>query len=298
MSLAPPSHQERESLQLFAPSFLSLRLQRETFAFHAGGAKGRESDCAGAAQCYSFVFVYRKMFSLRVNAVLKIIFPFMLGASVAAFVVYPSNVFSVAPKTKVIAIAEARRLSLGTVVTIEGSVTVPSGTFKASVDDEGFAVQDGSGGVYVSVAAKQSLRVGERVRVTGKLSEKRGLMVLLPESAKAIKVLGAGRQLKASALASGQINEATEGRLVKVRGMMTRAVVQDLPYGYRIFLDDGTGEVQIFVSASTRIETRSLQPGQRLSVTGFSGQYKEHYEVNPRFPEDIVLLRWRRRSAP
>lgn len=233
------------------------------------------------------------------NGVVKFIFALMLSVNILAVVVYPSIAFSVSRKAKVVAIAEARRLPLETLVTIEGSVTVPAGSFKASINDEGFAVQDDSGGgIYVSVDAKQNLRVSQRVRVTGKLFEKRGLLMLLPESAKAIEALGAGAEVKPLTVASGQINETTEGRLVKVRGMMTRAVVSDLPYGYRIFLDDGTGEVQVFVSASTRIETRSLQQGQRLSVTGFSGQYEDHYEVSPRFPSDIVPLRWKRRPAP
>ena len=38
-------------------------------------------------------------------------------------------------------IAEARALPLGTVVTIEGTVTTPSGVFASSFFDEGFAIQ-------------------------------------------------------------------------------------------------------------------------------------------------------------
>ena len=41
-----------------------------------------------------------------------------------------------------ISIAAARHLPLGTVVTVEGSVTVPLGVFASSFFDEGFAVQD------------------------------------------------------------------------------------------------------------------------------------------------------------
>ena len=43
-------------------------------------------------------------------------------------------------------IAEARAMALGTVVTIEGTVTTPSGVFASSFFDEGFAVQDGRPG--------------------------------------------------------------------------------------------------------------------------------------------------------
>jgi hypothetical protein len=50
----------------------------------------------------------------------------------------------------VISVAEARGLPLGTVVTIDGSVTVPSGAFNSSTGDQGFAIQDHTGGIYAS----------------------------------------------------------------------------------------------------------------------------------------------------
>src|ERR1700750_1095382 len=57
-----------------------------------------------------------------------------------------------APAVHVISIAEARSLPPNTVVTVDGSVTVPSGAFSSSTGDQGFAIQDHTGGIYVSVA--------------------------------------------------------------------------------------------------------------------------------------------------
>ena len=45
-----------------------------------------------------------------------------------------------------ITIAQARATALGTTVTIEGTVTTPSGVFASSYDDQGFAVQDRTAG--------------------------------------------------------------------------------------------------------------------------------------------------------
>jgi len=56
-------------------------------------------------------------------------------------------------------IAAARALPLGTVVTVEGSVTVPSGDFSSSTFDEGFAIQDDTAGIFVSIAADLDLAV-------------------------------------------------------------------------------------------------------------------------------------------
>lgn len=209
-----------------------------------------------------------------------------------------SIVAAASSKTKIISIAEARRLPWGTVLTIEGLVTVPSGAFKASVADEGFAVQDTSGGIYVSMSTSLNLRVGQRVRLTGKLAESLGLLVIVPTDAQAIEVRGRGAEVKPENILTGKIGETTEGRLVKVRGMLTREVTSDLPYGFRLFLNDGSGEVQVFVSASTKIDVSKLQMGQRLRVTGFSGQYKDHYEVSPRSSADISLVLPRNRRPP
>ena len=60
-------------------------------------------------------------------------------------------VLSGPPAAKTISIAEARSLPLATKVTITGVVTVPSGAFSSSTFDQGFAIQDRAGGIYISV---------------------------------------------------------------------------------------------------------------------------------------------------
>jgi len=62
-------------------------------------------------------------------------------------------------------------LPLGTVVTIDGSVTVPSGAFSSSTFDQGFAIQDHTGGIYVSVPVNPGLGLRQQARVTGELAD-------------------------------------------------------------------------------------------------------------------------------
>ena len=81
----------------------------------------------------------------------------------------------------------------------------------------------------------------------------------------------------------------TEGLLVKVVGTITQAPVNDLPFGFIFFVDDGSGEVQIFVNVQTGIDVSGLSVGQLVSVTGFSSQFDTHYEIDPRLPADIVV---------
>ena len=94
------------------------------------------------------------------------------------------------PKT--ISIAEARSLPLGTVVTIDGSVTVPSGAFSSSTFDQGFAIQDRTGGIYVSTPNNLGFVLRQQVRVTGTLADTvlPGLLVLVDVTA--VKAHGSG----------------------------------------------------------------------------------------------------------
>ena len=196
-----------------------------------------------------------------------------------------------AGKSQVISVAAARALPAGIIVTVEGSVTVPSGAFKSGTSDEGFAIQDASGGLYVRTGANLGLRIGQRMRVSGTLVDNSGERLIAPVDASHVLARGRGMKVQAQSVSTGRIGEATEGRLVRVTGTITKPVGNDLPYGYRVFIDDGSGEVQAFVYASTGIGVNGLRSGQRIFVTGFANQYKDHYEVIPRFRSDIRRAR-------
>lgn len=167
-----------------------------------------------------------------------------------------------------------------------GSVTVPSGDFRSSSGDEGFAIQDQTGGIWVSVAKNPRLKLGQTVEVTGTLGTSNGKLQLVPAEASAVIVRRTGLRI-----ATGQVGTATLGYLVTIEGTVTsQGVVEDLPYGYKVYLDDGSGPAQVYISTSTDIDpkARSLQPGKRLRVTGFGSQYDTAYEVEPRSRRDLA----------
>ena len=193
--------------------------------------------------------------------------------------------------TKTIDIGDARALPLGSVVTVKGTVTVASGAFRSSTFDAGFALQDKSGGIYVSQGTDLGLQLRDQAEVTGQLADSYGLLILVPASPADVKQKGRGRPVTPEAVHTGSVNEATEGRLVVVKGAVTQAASSDLPYGYKFYVNDGSGEIQIFVSASTGIDLSGLTPGQRVRVIGLSAQFDTTYEVQPRVQADIAVLR-------
>lgn len=192
----------------------------------------------------------------------------------------------------VISIADARNQPLGTIVTVEGSVTVPSGAFTASTFDQGFAIQDETAGIYVSTSENPNLNFNRRVRVTGVLADDGfGLLILRPASLADVEKVGGASLIKPESVSTGDIGEETEGSLVKVTGTVT-LVRNDLPFGFAVFIDDGSGETQVFIPASTGINPFKIPfivPGARITVVGFGGQFLSQYEVLPRHRGDIHL---------
>jgi uncharacterized protein YdeI (BOF family) len=194
------------------------------------------------------------------------------------------------PEPKTITIAEARSLPLGTIVTIDGVVTVPSGAFNSSTFDQGFAIQDRTGGIYVSTPNNLGFTLRQQVRVTGKLADTvlPGLLVLVDVTD--VKAHGSGPKVRPLAVATGDVGEATEGSLVTITGTITQPIVNDLPFGFIVFINDGSGEVHSFVCASTGIDVSGLSPGQTVEITGFSGEFAGSFEVDPRIQSDIRVI--------
>lgn len=220
----------------------------------------------------------------------RLIFTPALFALVLLILVFSPTVSAQPAEPKTISIAEARSLPLGTVVTIDGSVTVPSGAFSSSTFDQGFAIQDRTGGIYVSTPDNLGFTLRQQVRVTGKLADTvlPGLLVLVDVTD--VKAHGTGPKVAPVSVATGDVGEDTEGSLVRITGTITQPIINDLPFGFIIFMNDGSGEIHVFVCASTGIDVSGLSPGQTIEVTGFSGEFAGSFEVDPRIQSDIKVV--------
>jgi len=193
---------------------------------------------------------------------------------------------SAAHGARPIDIGAARKLPLGTVVTVEGSVTVPSGAFSSSSFDEGFAIQDATGGIYVSVATNLGIKLRERALVTGQLVDSFGLLTLVPAADSDVEVRGHGRPVRPLWVRTGSVGAANQGLIVRVVGVINQPIEPDPPFGNKVFIDDGSGTIRIFVNTSTGIDISGLAQGQLLSVVGFSDEFNDP-EIDPRFQSDL-----------
>lgn len=188
-------------------------------------------------------------------------------------------------------IAAARALADGEMATVEGFVTVAPGTFNSATGDQGFAIQDDTGGVYVGLPDLVSLALDQKVRVTGTLSQVAQQTVLAASSADVAAIDGATKTVQPMTIMTAGVNEDVEGTLVQVSGTVTQAVQDDSPYGMKVFIDDGSGETQVFVhfiAGAPLIDTASLMLDQPITVVGLGAQYETTYEVLPRKADDLT----------
>ncbi len=192
---------------------------------------------------------------------------------------------------QVLPIADARALADGSTATVEGYITVAPGTFNSATGDQGFVIQDATGGVYVGLADLLSFPLDQKVRVTGKLSQVAQQTVLATTKADVWEVAGMTMTIMPADAKTGDVKEPVEGELIRVAGKVTKAVVDDSPYGMKVFIDDGTGETQVFVhlvGGKPIIDTSMLMIDQMITVVGVGAQYETTYEVTPRKAEDLT----------
>jgi DNA/RNA endonuclease YhcR with UshA esterase domain len=215
---------------------------------------------------------------------------FLLLAAIAVLVFIIPNSSFAQGKTAVISIADVEKLPLGTEVTIEGTVTVASGSFGSSFSDEGFQVQDRTGGMYIAIKTDLHLTVGQKVRLKGKLTETPLKFPIIESDQNEVHVVPGTARPKPISLATGKVGEPAIGRLIKISGTVTKPVDEVAPYGFRFSVDDGTGEIIAYVSTSTGISQKDLLVGQKVEMIGIGGKFNQRYQIYPRSPSDVKLI--------
>jgi len=180
-------------------------------------------------------------------------------------------------------IAASRLQTAGTPVTVEGVVTVASGAL-----DDGYALQDASGGIYVLRTLGAAVKTGDKVRLSGRIVMPKSRQIAIDPARMDVLASGGGSVPAPLDVKTGSVGPATEGRLIRVQGRIIGNVEDDQPYGWKIYLDDGSGRLLVFVTTVTRIDVKALRAGQHLRVTGFSGRYEQHTEILPRGAGDVV----------
>jgi PKD repeat protein len=183
--------------------------------------------------------------------------------------------------TQETAIEHIRALETGTSVRFRAVVSVEPGILGKTV----FYVAGSGIQMYHSKGDFPQLRIGDVIDVVGILQESGSEMRIRISGKDAVRVIVHGNPPRPQPLETSAIGEESEGYFVHIQG---EVVEVRWPY---IFLDDGSGEVRVYVKKSTGIEKRKLYVGDELSVTGIVSQTPAGYRVLPRYESDIVLVK-------
>lgn len=103
-------------------------------------------------------------------------------------------------------------------------------------------------------------------------------------------LLGACASTAPVDMRTGAVGPAVEGRHIVIRGVLNSAPVDDRPWGWKLFVDDGSGPLLVFITVESQIDVSSLRAGQQLRVRGAVGRYEQHLELLPRVAGDLQLL--------
>jgi hypothetical protein len=178
---------------------------------------------------------------------------------------------------------------LGTRARIEGVVTVPAGRFNSATGELGFAILDASSGIYVTTPLVSDLPLGTAVRLDAELQIVNTQLMLAPVGP--VEKVAGSVLIEPQDTATGAVDESAGGKLVRVRGSLTRPIQSDLPYGYIAYIDDCSGEAKVFVHVvlgNPVIDINGLTSGDAVQVTGFVFKYDNVLEVAPRQASDLV----------
>ncbi|MBN1233913.1 MAG: hypothetical protein JXA60_11210 [Candidatus Coatesbacteria bacterium] len=165
-------------------------------------------------------------------------------------------------------------------VTIEGVITCPGGAFSNAT----FYIQDSTGGVlcYKSGGNFSDQALGDRGSVTGVVTKYNEEIEISDAS---YTKSGSGNPPNPKSFTTGNANtSAAEGWLLRISG-----TVQDAnPDKFKFNLNDGSGEVQVYLEKGVNINWDIVKNGAKLTVIGIGSTYKTTHEVKPRYSTDVT----------
>lgn len=164
-------------------------------------------------------------------------------------------------------------------VKIAGIVSAPPGIFADNV----FYLNGVQ--VFSYEIKPPKIELGDEVEIIGKISEVGEEERILLEDEKDLKVLSHNNLVEPKLISTGDANEAAEGLLVMAEGKVSR-IKNEVFY-----LDDGSGQVKIYIKPQTGIEKPEIKIGDWMVIAGQVSQTSSGYRILPRFKQDIKLSR-------
>jgi hypothetical protein len=174
---------------------------------------------------------------------------------------------------------------------VRGVVTVPSDL----IEPGSAVIQDASDAILIRLQDDAgSLQRGELVDLVGAMSTKSGMLtirVTLPPQR-----LGTAPDPAAARRTTGQFGEELEAQLVVTRGALIENPRRSSAGSVSFAIDDGSGEVRIFISPRAGLDVTGVHRGDWIEVRGVlaqdttGSQPDRGYRIWPRALSDLEIL--------
>ena len=168
-----------------------------------------------------------------------------------------------------------------TIIKISGIVSTPPEIFS----DQVFYISGSGIQIHSYEAEIPNLNIGDEVEIIGRISEVGGEKRILIDRSEDVKIISSDNLVESKIVSTGDINEIVEGHLVIVEGKVARTKTDVF------YLDDGSGEVKIYIKPQTGIIKPEIEKGDWMVITGQVSQTSLGYRILPRFQGDIRLSR-------
>jgi uncharacterized protein YdeI (BOF family) len=189
--------------------------------------------------------------------------------------------------TKVSSIEDSRKLSDGTNVVVEGTVTSDAGTFY-----DAFYLQDSTGGIMAFQEVPEgSLKLGDKVRVYGHMKTfENNTELEFTSFAKDVTKIGQTTPVEPKTVSTKDaVSDAKQGMLVKVKGKVVSKYDAN-----SYIINDGSGDVLVFTDGYIANQTGpvpDLKVGDTLEAIGLAGKFAEGSRIRVRDTKELVGIK-------
>ncbi len=138
--------------------------------------------------------------------------------------------------------------------------------------------------IYNSKKLFPKIEIGDQLIITGKYTERPEGPRVTTKEQRDINISGKGPVEKPELISSAELKKIAFPRLATVEGIVAS---KKSP---RIFLSDDEGEIEVYLSAGTKLKVSEFNIGDKLSVTGIVTINDNKPRIQPRTKDDIKKI--------
>lgn len=185
-------------------------------------------------------------------------------------------------------ISEIKELEKGIKVFTQGMVTVAPGIlgkrvfYISEIDLVSKEIFLSPGiEIYSSRAEFPEMSVGDVIELSGKVSETKGKKRINLQKDSQLNIIDHWQRPEPDQIPTGEMSEDLIGSLIQVTGTLLEKK------GRNYYLDDGSGEIKVYIKKTTGIPKLNVDVGYVVSAIGILDLTDSGYRLLPRYPQDL-----------